>query len=226
MAVLLLSSCSYKFPVSEEKNIPVNESLIGTWQSPSEKNKNPELSSPDENFQIIIKKSNACEYSIKQMMGIAAEDSVEYTGWEVKINNQSFLQLKYTDLSNSAPYLLIKYEIKDECLTFKYLNPQIIDIGFDPTKNPSINHDPNLDYLFKNSDNSNTQKIVEVKSIKNIDADNPEKSQEPLKNESQEMFLNQIIKNLNNPNLFESYKVFNFTFVKDKSNKSDFSFLS
>lgn len=218
MGLLLLSSCSYQFPVSEEKKIPVNESLIGIWRSPSGENTNPGLSNHDNHFTIIIKKINACEYSIKQMMGVSDEDSVEYAGWEVKINNQSFLQLKQTDLSNSAPYLLIKYEIKNEFLTFKYLNPQIIDIGFDPARNPSKRHDPNLDYLFKNSENTDTRKIVEVKSIKNIEADNTAKYQEPLKNESQEMFVNQIIKNLNNPDLFESYKFFNFTFIKNKSN--------
>ena len=218
IGLLLLSSCSYKFPVSEEKSIPVNESLIGTWRSPSERNLNLELSSHDKNFIIIIKKINAYEYSIKQIMGDSDEDSVEYTAWEVKINNQSFLQLKDTDLSNSAPYLFIKYEIKNEFLKFKYLNPRIIPIGFDPTKNPAKNYDPNLDYLFRNSDNTDTRKIVEVKSIKNIEADKPVNCQESLKNESKEMFVNQIIENLSNPNLFESYKFFDFSFVKDKSN--------
>lgn len=123
MLALVLASCQYNVPAADQPAGPLDKALLGVWESV------PKADSQEEAFRVTVHRWNDQEYLIHY--GAGRDDSFYYRAFFTEIAGLRLLQLECLgtlkgERVKERPYQLAQVEIKDDGLTVKLLEPEVV----------------------------------------------------------------------------------------------------
>jgi hypothetical protein len=121
-AAVILAGCQFDFPLSLEHSIPVDPDAIGLWESVPEQGEKTE--------GMMVLKFSDTEYLIHYPTG---EEGMYFRGYPVEVGGVACVQLELLGTEDGpvakgdkARFQIANYEIKDEVLTIKTINTELI----------------------------------------------------------------------------------------------------
>lgn len=128
IALLALSSCRFEYPFFVHSGIPIDRSILGTWQLTNKEG----LTNPNTKERYIVLPYSKTEYLILSGAG-GREASAYYRGYPIPLEDHNAVQLEFIGTSdgpietkNNDRYALISYEFKDGLLEIYMLDPTLI----------------------------------------------------------------------------------------------------
>lgn len=143
--LFLFAGCEYESPLTNEHNIPVDQAVLGLWETVPDKN---EAAGSVE--KMLILKYSDTEYLVHYPIG---DDAFYFRGYQIKIGDISCVQIQLIGDSGGdikteeRKYHVVSYQLVKGELEIKTLNTDLID--------KNLKESSKLRNAFmKNSDNS------------------------------------------------------------------------
>lgn len=131
LTLLALTSCRFEYPFFVKTDLPIDRSIIGTWQIAD----NDGQINPDQNKKYVILPYSTTEYLILSG-SIDGETTPYYRGYPVELGDYNAVQIEFIGTSNGLVdfdsndhFTLVAYEFDDGILEIYMLNPEKIPQG-------------------------------------------------------------------------------------------------
>ena len=124
LALVLLSGCVYKAPVTTNHTIPVNPAVLGVWQAVPEPGKDL-----DADERMLVLKYSDTEYMVRYPSG---KDAMFFRGYPIKVGNLQCVQIQLLGEKDQPvndedrKYQVVAYKLADGVLELRTLNADLV----------------------------------------------------------------------------------------------------
>ena len=105
--VFFASGCEYDFPLAAKQGIPIDNSVLGTWEQGK--------------TQIKISRYSPTEY----LINYSDKDEIIFRGYPIKIADKTLIQLALMDKDKAVKYFVVSYSVAGGDLMIKALASKI-----------------------------------------------------------------------------------------------------
>ena len=124
LALVLLSGCVYKAPVTTNHTIPINPAVLGVWQAVPEPGKDL-----DADERMLVLKYSDTEYMVRYPSG---KDAMFFRGYPIKVGNLQCVQIQLLGEKDQPvndedrKYQVVAYKLADGVLELRTLNADLV----------------------------------------------------------------------------------------------------
>jgi hypothetical protein len=128
----VFSGCEYESPLTNKHKIPVDQAVLGLWETVPEKNE-----AKGSSEKILILKNSNTEYLVHYPIG---DDAFYFRGYPIKIGNISCVQIQLIGDSGGdikaeeRKYHVVSYQLIKGELEIKTLNTDLVDKNLKDSK--------------------------------------------------------------------------------------------
>ena len=150
ITVLLVTGCTYEYPLTTEHNIPIDPAVLGLWEwipdyddepvPPEEVN---EVKEALEDYRMLILKFSDTEYLIRYP--VDGHNDIYYwyfRGYPVKIGNISCVQVEYLGSIDEGPaveknerfFVVVKFALENDELEMRGINTDLVNTDLESSE--------------------------------------------------------------------------------------------